>query len=139
MNFGYPSVSPFPGYHIIAAATSGWYQFHFLAGDQISYFIGNDMNGGASGGPWVLGLGHRSAEWPDTDGSDATDPFPNSLGLIWGVNSHRRCLVDCTSPPTATNGVFWQEMSTPQFLPSGAAAGGQSEDVFKLCLDNGGS
>jgi hypothetical protein len=131
MDFGYPAGAPFPGYHIIVAAAAGWYQFHFTAGDQISYFIGNDMTGGSSGGPWILGLGHRSAEWPDTDGSNATDPFPNGVGWIWGVNSHKRCVNGCFTPPTATAGTFWQEMSTPQFKAD--ADGGESEDVFANC------
>ena len=139
MDFGYPAGAPFPGYHIIVAAAAEWYTFHFVAGEQISKFIGNDMTGGSSGGGWILGLGHRSAEWPDTDSSNNTDPLPNGRGWLNGVNSHKRCVNGCGSPPTTTAGVFWQEMSSPPFHSSGAFAGAQSEDVFQACLDNGGS
>lgn len=134
MDFGYPAASPFPGYHIITTAAPEWYTFDFYSGGQVSKFIGNDMTGGSSGGPWILGLGHRSAEWPDTDGSQATDPGSQ---LINGVNSHKRCRVSCISPPTATVGVFWQEMSSPPFMDTSAT--GESEDVFQQCFASGGT
>jgi len=50
-----------------------------------------------------------------------------------GVNSHRRCLVNCNTPPTASNGAFWQEMGSPPLTSSGSDSN-DSEDVFAICL-----
>lgn len=134
MQFGYPAGSPFPGFHIIAVASPEWYEHDFRSGDQVSKLTGNDMTGGSSGGPWILGLNHRNAEHPDTDGSNATDP-----GSQWinGVNSHKRCRTNCSSPPTTGAGVFWQEMSSPPFRNTSASD--ESEDIVPVCFDNGGT
>lgn len=110
--FGYPAGSPFTGNRIIQANSTEWYNVDFTSGTQVSKAVGNDMTPGSSGGPWILGL-NRANEVPDTDGSNATDPGSNWVN---GVNSHKRCLVNCSSPPTATQGVFWQEMTSPPFL-----------------------
>ena len=65
------------------------------------------------------------AEITTVDADGNTDP-----GSFWvnGVNSHKRCLGSCTSPPTAGGGIFWNEMSSPRFT-SGVDASG-SEEVF---------
>ena len=56
------------------------------------------------------------------------------IGYLNGVNSHKRCRTHCGSPPTATAGVFWQEMSSPPFLRSTGNTD-ESEDVFVDCLN----
>ncbi|MND07009.1 hypothetical protein D3C83_287500 [compost metagenome] len=53
-----------------------------------------------------------------------------------GVNSHKRCVGNCQSPPTTTTGVFWQEMTSPPFRNT--AAGDETEDNFAVCFANGG-
>lgn len=135
MAFGYPAAAPFPGYNIIAAASPDWYT-HDWGGNTNQYakFIGNDSTGGSSGGPWWLGLRHPSLEYADTDGNNGTDPGQPGGPYINGVNSHKRCAGGtCMSPPTTTAGVFWQEMGSSAFR-STAGDGGESEDVFALCL-----
>ena len=113
MSFGYPQASPFNGTLLTQVNSAIWYTHDFTAGAQVSKVMGNDMTGGSSGGPWILNWSHPSAERPDSDGSNATDPRPISVPFVVGVNSHKRCIVSCQSPPTATNGVFWQEMTSP--------------------------
>jgi len=131
--FGYPAASPFNGNRLITTASTEWYDHHFRSGGQVSKLIGSDLTGGSSGGSWVLGWqgpGHFS----DSDGNSATNPGSNWVN---GVNSHKRCLTNCQSSPTNTNGVFWQEMSSPPFRNTSAAD--ESEDIIQICFNNGGT
>ncbi len=132
--FGYPQAAPFSGGRLQTTASTEWYSFHFTGGGQISKIIGSDLTGGSSGGSWILGFQQGSQEFPDTDGRSATDPGRNWVN---GVNSHKRCRTTCQSPPTATNGVFWQEMSSPPFRRTNA--GDESEDIVSVCFDVGGT
>lgn len=121
-SFGYPAGSPFPGYHIIAVVGPEWYTYNW--GSQAdSKYMGNDMTGGSSGGPWILGWGHRSAEYTDTDGSNATDPLPNGSGWLNGVNSHK-IIVNGTTRS--------QEMGSPQFTNS-SNPGPNTESLWSAC------
>ncbi len=139
-SWGYPAGTPFPGYHIIVASSPEWYEVDMTAGDGlVSKYMGNDMTGGSSGGPWWMSVSHRTAEYNDTDGFSATDP-PGCSGCtpggpyINGVNSHKRCRTSCFTPPTSTAGTFWQEMGSPQF--SGTLGDDdESEDIFAVCYD----
>ena len=79
--------------------------------------------------PWVIGWTGGLAETADTDGSADTDPGSNWAN---GVNSHKRCLGICFTPPTTTSGTFWQEMTSPPFLKTSAI--NDSEDVIAICL-----
>jgi len=128
MSFGYPQGAPFDGTVITQVPSAIWYEHDFTAGSQVSKVMGNDMTGGSSGGPWVLNWSHVNAERPDTDGSDATDPKPLGVPFVVGVNSHKRCVTSCQVPPTTTNGLFWQEMTSPPSIASGASA----EDWFDI-------
>jgi V8-like Glu-specific endopeptidase len=128
--FGYPADPPFTGGTLQTTASTDWYTHDFTSGGQISKIIGSDLTGGASGGPWTLGWTSGLAETADTDASGATDPGSNWVN---GVNSHKRCLVNCNTPPTTTNGVFWQEITSPPFRNT-AADNNESEDVIALCL-----
>ncbi len=112
MSLGYPQAAPFAGNRMIQTASTDWYTVDFVGGGQISKVMGNDMTGGSSGGPWVLGWNHQSAEIADTDNSNATDPAGT---FVNGVNSHKRCAGSCFTPPTTTSGTFWQEMTSPPF------------------------
>lgn len=135
---------PFPGYHVIAAVSTEWYEVDMVAGDgQVSKYMGNDMTGGSSGGPWWLSVSHRTAEYTDTDGLSSTDPpgcgtldSPCVPGgpYINGVNSHKRCLNDCWKP-ISTAGIYFQEMGSPQFRNT-AGDTDESEDIFAWCLGN---
>jgi hypothetical protein len=127
--FGYPQAAPFTGLRLMTTASTDWYSFAFVAGLQTSKIIGSDLTGGSSGGPWILGWANLGNERADSDARSATDPGNNWIN---GVNSHKRCLVDCRTPPIATAGVFWQEMSSPPFMNTTAT--GESEDVFAICL-----
>lgn len=127
--FGYPQAAPFNGGTLQTTASTEWYTHDFQAGLQVSKIIGSDLTGGSSGGPWILGWTGGLAETVDTDASAVTDPGSNWIN---GVNSHKRCVVNCSSPPTTTSGVFWQEMTSPPFMKT--TAGGESEDVFAICL-----
>jgi len=130
--FGYPAEAPFNGKRLMTTASTEWYTQDFVAGGQVSKIIGSDLTGGCSGGSWVLGwTGAATGEIADTDGSSATDPGSNWVN---GVNSHKRCLVNCNTPPTTTNGVFWQEMTSPPFKKTTAI--GESEDVIGACLSH---
>jgi hypothetical protein len=132
MTFGYPQASPFNGREVQQTASVQWYQVDFVSGNQVSNVIGSDLTGGASGGGWFLSWHAPGNEMPDTDGSFATDPANAGLAgpYITGVNSHKRCRSGCSTPPTNTAGVFWQEMTSPPFL-DGAAG-----DDFKSMLDS---
>lgn len=131
--FGYPQAAPFNGNRLITTASSEWYTHDFVGGGQVSKVIGSDLTGGSSGGSWAIGWSFTGHEFPDTDGSGSTDPGANWVN---GVNSHKRCLVNCATPPTATNGVFWQEMTSPPFRNTGSD-NDESEDVLALCFANG--
>ncbi|MDH3694328.1 MAG: hypothetical protein OER96_07140 [Gammaproteobacteria bacterium] len=143
--WGYPQGAPFLGYHIITTASSEWYSVDMSPSDgtvdQVSKYIGSDQTGGSSGGPWWMNMAHKSAEYADSDSSGFTDPGQNAVPpgpIINGVNSHKRCLVNCNTPPSNTAGLFWQEMGSPPFLfTSGDPA--ESEDIFTICFDSGGS
>ena len=131
--FGYPQAAPFTGGTLQTTASTEWYTHDFRAGGQISKIIGSDLTGGSSGGPWILEWTGGLAETADTDASLATDPGSNWVN---GVNSHKRCLVNCNTPPTTTNGVFWQEMTSPPFRAGSATDLNESEDVIGICLAN---
>jgi V8-like Glu-specific endopeptidase len=128
--FGYPADAPFTGGTLQTTASTDWYTQDFSSGGQISKIIGSDLTGGASGGPWILGWTGELAETADSDASGATDPGSNWVN---GVNSHKRCLVNCNTPPTTTNGVFWQEMTSPPFRNT-TTDNDESEDVIALCF-----
>jgi hypothetical protein len=138
--WGYPAAAPFPGYHIIVVAAHAAYSVNMSSTgetpDLSSKYIGSDMTPGCSGGSWWFGSRHPNAayNYADTDGVNFTgwvgaDPF------IAGLNSHRRCLVNCSSPPSSTQGIFWQEMGSPVFTSNGSDPG-DSEDVFATCLSH---
>lgn len=130
--FGYPQAAPFNGNRLITTASTEWYTHDFTAGGQVSKVIGSDLTGGSSGGPWILGW--AGAEFADSDGSAATDPGSNWVN---GVNSHKRCVGNCNSPPTLVAGVFWQEMTSPPFMNTAAAD--ESEDILQVCFNAGGA
>jgi V8-like Glu-specific endopeptidase len=130
--FGYPKASPFTGGTLQTTASTDWYTHDFTGGGQISKIIGSDLTGGSSGGPWILGWTGGLGETADTDASNATDPGRNWVN---GVNSHKRCLVNCDTPPTTTSGIFWQEMTSPPFRNT-TSDSGESEDVIALCFAN---
>jgi hypothetical protein len=139
--WGYPAGPPFNGNLIQTVTSTEWYQVNMSPGDgpgvdHLSKYIGSDMTGGSSGGPWWLSHRHPNIaiEVPDTDGQDTTDPGQGGGPFINGVNSHKRCAGNCNNPPAG--GLFWQEMGSPQFLST--AAGGESEDVFAQCFAAGG-
>lgn len=132
MTFGYPQASPFNGREVQQTASVQWYQVDFVSGNQVSNVIGSDLTGGASGGGWFLSWHAPGNEMPDTDGSYATDPASAGLAgpFITGVNSHKRCRINCSTPPSDTAGLFWQEMTSPPFLDGTAA------DDFKSIFDS---
>jgi V8-like Glu-specific endopeptidase len=136
--FGYPAAAPFPGNVIHETNSVEWYNVDWVAGGQVSKVIGSDLTPGSSGGPWYMSWRHPTAEAADTDGSSATDPVSPVQAVgphINGINSAKRCLVNCNTPPTAANGVFWQEMASPPFRST--AATDESEDIFATCLASG--
>jgi V8-like Glu-specific endopeptidase len=131
MIFGYPAAAPFAGNIIEQVATVDWYNWDATPGSQVSKVVGNDLTGGSSGGGWFIGWRAPGAEVADTDGSNNTDP--GTAGpFINGVNSHKRCVTNCNTPPTTTAGVFWQEMTSPPFR-SDANDASDSEDIFAIC------
>ncbi len=132
--FGYPAASPFNGNRLITTASTEWYSYDFTSGGQVSKLIGSDLTGGSSGGSWILGWNNNSLEFADSDGNSATDPGSNWVN---GVNSHKRCRTTCQSPPTSTNGVYWQEMSSPPFRNTSSSD--ESEDIIAVCLNAGGT
>jgi len=141
---GYPAGNPFPGYHIISCNGVEWYdqQRSGSSDNQRSKYIGCDMTGGSSGGPWWFGLRHPNwhFNYDDTDGSNITAPFVGSA-MINGVNSHSRCKCPgggqecCYTPPDSDGGTYWQEMGSPVFQDDDVP--GSSERVFEICLDHG--
>jgi V8-like Glu-specific endopeptidase len=138
VSLGYPQAAPFDGKRIQANAAPDWYSYAFGAstgGVGASKIMANDLTGGSSGGPWILGYanGSTGAEYGDVDGNSQTDP---GFFAVNGVNSHKRCAVNCNSPPTTTQGVFWNEMSSPRFTSTGGADVNDSEAVFGKCFAN---
>lgn len=138
---GYPAAAPFSGLQIVFSAAVEWYSQGSGGDAAVSKYIGNDMTGGSSGGSWWLNLRHHSSEFADVDGSNETDPFQTagSAGTHYvnGLNSHKRCMSSCFTPPNAGGGIFWAEMGSPDFTSSG----GDSRDVldiFALCTAQGG-
>lgn len=139
---GYPQGSPFPGYHIIFTAAVEWYSVDSgsTADGNVSKYIGNDMTGGSSGGGWWLSISHATPgfEYPDVDGDGVnTDPLPGLGPYVNGLNSHKRCLGACTTPPSAGQGIFWDEMGSPDFTSSGSDPR-DVLDVYNGCIANGG-
>ncbi|MDH3694329.1 MAG: hypothetical protein OER96_07145 [Gammaproteobacteria bacterium] len=134
--FGYPANDGFPGYHIIAGASPEWYDVNMTIGDgQLSKYLGGDQHSGNSGGPWWLNLAHKSLEYPPVDSFSGTDPGQGAFApYINAVYSHKRCASNCSSPPTATAGLFWNEMGAAEFRNT--SAGGESEDIFAACYAN---
>lgn len=136
--WGYPAGAPFTGNRLITAVSTEWYQINMNTSEpQVSKYIGSDMTGGASGGPWWINMANRlpSMEIPNTDGSNLTDPGQGGgvAPLLNGVNSHRRC----AAAGCPAGSLFSQEMGSPQFL-STAADLNESEDIFAACFNNGG-
>jgi V8-like Glu-specific endopeptidase len=134
--WGYPAAAPFPGDRLITVVSTEWYQLNRNASEaQLSKYLGSDMTGGSSGGPWWFNMTHSNVEFVDTDGSNLTDPFQGGCcPLLNGVNSHKRCTQ--TGCPAGT--LFTQEMGSPQFR-STAEDNNESEDVFAACFANGGT
>jgi hypothetical protein len=142
VSWGYPGNPPFPGYHIIADASTQWYNADLLPGGPVTTFVGSDMDSGV-GGPWWLGMGHRTAEYPRVDPGGPSDQGDGSgtsqsffVPWLYGLNASRRCAgTGCgTYPPTATDGPFWKEMGSPEFLSDGPSGDMQQvRDVFGLC------
>jgi V8-like Glu-specific endopeptidase len=138
---GYPQAAPFNGQYIISATSTEWYQQDFAADaplNHVSKYIGSDMTGGSSGGPWWLSHRHPNAgiEFGDTDGSNLTDPGQGGGPFANGLNSHKRC--NAAGCPAGS--IFTQEMGSPQFLDDGA--GGDLTailDVYNACAGAGGS
>jgi hypothetical protein len=140
--WGYPSADPFRGFHIIASASTEWYQVNMDPSDaQASKYIGSDMTGGSSGGPWFFAIRHNNItfEYPDVDGSNLTDYGQDGVNgaggpYLNGINSHRRC----TQAGCPAGTIFLSEMGSPQFRSTNDD-GGESEDVFQYCFANGGT
>jgi V8-like Glu-specific endopeptidase len=134
--WGYPAASPFPGNSLIVDVSTEWYEVDMTSGDgQVSKYIGNDMTGGSSGGPWWLNMRSSLKEYADTDRSSVTDPSQGDVVLLLtGVNSRKRC----TQSGCPSGSVFTQEMGSPQFRNT-TGDNNQSEDVFAVCFTNGES
>jgi V8-like Glu-specific endopeptidase len=132
--FGYPAGSPFPGNQIVVVTSPEWYEMdQGVAGGQMSKYIGSDMTGGSSGGPWWINFAHPGAEHADTDGSSVTDPaqgIGNLAPYLNGVNSHSRCV---PGSGCSAGSVFTQEMGSAQFRNT-VGDTDESEDVFGVCL-----
>jgi V8-like Glu-specific endopeptidase len=134
--WGYPAGAPFNGNRIITCASTEWYEVNMMSDspvNQKSKYIGCDMTGGSSGGPWWINMMVGATEFPDTDGSNITDPSQGTTApLINGINSHKRC-----STTGCATGTFTQEMGSPPFRNTTGDAN-ESEDIFAKCFSNGG-
>jgi len=128
---GYPVGSPFPsspsGIH--TCASTEWYQRDTQSGDgQVSKYIGCDMTGGSSGGPWWQNIRspNTSFEVTDVDNSNITDPG-NDIGsggpFLNGVTSHRRT-------------GYVSELASAQFKGGNFSDSNESEDIFALCFSD---
>ena len=133
--WGYPQGPPFTGNRLITTTSTEWYQLDSDPADpQLSKYIGNDMTGGSSGGPWWINHTHSNVEIADTDASALTDPAQGGAApWLNGVNSHKRCTAAGCTP----GNIFTQEMGSPQFRNT-AADINETEDVFAACFNNGG-
>ena len=133
--WGYPQGPPFTGNRLITTTSTEWYQLdRNPAEPQLSKYIGNDMTGGSSGGPWWINHTHSNVEIADTDASALTDPAQGGAApWLNGVNSHKRC----TAAGCTAGNIFTQEMGSPQFRNT-AADINETEDVFAVCFNNGG-
>jgi V8-like Glu-specific endopeptidase len=135
--WGYPQGAPFAGNRVVTTVSTEWYQLNRNASEaQLSKYIGNDMTGGSSGGPWWINHTHGNVEIAGTDASQITDPNQGGGSAPWlnGVNSHKRC----TAAGCPAGTVFTQEMGSPQFRNT-LADNNESEDVFAACFNNGGT
>ncbi len=135
--WGYPQGAPFAGNRLITTVSTEWYQLDRNATEaQLSKYIGNDMTGGSSGGPWWINHTHSNVEIADTDASSVTDPNQGGGTSPWlnGVNSHKRC----NAGGCPAGSLFTQEMGSPQFRNT-AADNNETEDVFAACFNNGGT
>jgi V8-like Glu-specific endopeptidase len=133
--FGYPQAAPFNGQTLQVAASTEWYQLNRNTSEaQLSKYIGNDMTGGSSGGPWTLNWTGNN-ERTDTDASSITDPFQSATAtpFLNGINSHKRC----TTAGCPAGSIFTQEMGSPQFRNT-AGDNNESEDIFQACFGSGG-
>lgn len=121
---GYPAASPFPGNGIYTCASTEWYQRDTQSGDgQVSKYLGCDMTGGSSGGPWWLNIRspNSSHEVRAVDSSGITDPGHPGGPYLNGVTSHRR--------------VGWvSEIGSSQFRGGNASDNNESEDIFANCF-----
>ncbi len=134
--WGYPQGAPFAGNRLITTVSTEWYQLNRNATEpQLSKYIGNDMTGGSSGGPWWINHTHSNVEIADTDASSVTDPNQGAASpWLNGINSHKRC--NAAGCPAGS--IFTQEMGSPQFRNT-AADINETEDVFATCFNNGGT
>jgi len=137
-SLGYPQGAPFAGNRLITTASTEWYQLNRNTSEsQLSKYIGNDMTGGSSGGPWWLNFNEGGTEIAPVDASGVTDPNQSSSTApapwINGVNSHKRC----TQSGCPAGSVFLDEMGSPQFRNT-TTDNNESEDVFAACFNSGG-
>jgi len=119
---GYPQGSPFAGNGIHVCASTEWYERDTYPGDgQVAKYIGCDMTGGSSGGPWWLNIRspNLSLEVPALDSSDYTDPGHPGGPYLNGINSHR------------LSG-YVDEMGSSPFRSTSAS--NESEDIFQACF-----
>lgn len=135
VSMGYPAASPFDGNLIEVNSGVDWYDDSFGASTTYgaSKFMGNDLTGGVSGGPWVLGY---QGAGPEIEHSYVNNTNP---GGFWvnGVNSHRRCNDTCAYPPiSSSNGEFWGEISSSQFTKG--VGGNGSYEIIQDCVGSGG-
>ena len=125
-SFGYPAANPFPGYHIIACVGPHWYNVNWNNPDPPhSKYIGCDATGGTSGGPWILGLGHRAAEYGDPFSDGDTDV--EGTGFLNGTNSHRR---NFGGGGGICGGLCTAELAAHQFWSDGPGGGFDTEDFW---------
>jgi len=103
-SLGYPQAAPFSGGKLVANTAEHAYTINQGLGADSKY-MGNEMTGGSSGGPWVQQFGY-------VDGNNWAD----------GLNSHKRC----TAAGCPPGSVLDNEMGSPPFTNE---AGG-SEDFF---------
>jgi len=136
-SLGYPQGAPFAGNRLITTASTEWYQLNMnISESQLSKYIGNDMTGGSSGGPWWLNFNEGGVEIAGVDSSNITDPghSTGNVSFINGVNSHKRC----TQSGCPAGSIFLDEMGSPQFRNT-TTDNNESEDVFAACFNNGGA
>jgi hypothetical protein len=136
VQFGYPSNAPFAGDTIQQVISTEWYEVDTSTGGQRSKYVGSDLNGGSSGGGWFLSWRHPRYEYDDTDASIETDPSGAMNGpFLNGLNSHKRCKNNCASPPSDSQGIYWQEMGSPVFQ-AGVADDQDALDIFTTCWED---